>query len=634
MVDNATLQAQGTKLLSLDELVAQHGKPLEHPSFDSNEAASHRTWLAIANYVAYHDARKLDVLFQGIEFPNMNLAQGNVTFPAAIQQAMTPATQQKFSYLRQTPRLFGSMSTRLQLFQNIVEGMDDPTANFRVGRNIRVNKDMGALKTTLEGGVKGLLKIFGANPAKILAARMPDANRALNKFLDTRVIQYGPNFMDVRIEYFNLTDVSVEGDHYSLGTILGGLETISDYKQIEIRALQTPFDPQTEQVKERIYEPGMKYTFEGYTHNPANPVFLYRYTFTEPAQLLKRVLRAFGDFTRRNLPSRLTKTEMQDEERIQKFLSQRIELDETAKSEFEAKVAAESARANAAEAKLTLEQSVSATNQVFGEMRTLAHDSKNYALTLRAGACDLLRESIRHLPTDLQQKYNNLFDSDESLTMGLQQMKQDLSLPQNIQPLIDQTQHTIDFIRNIAQHTQRSLSIIDDIISNERLVMAGGIPVDLQEIQYEKVIKPVVDNVKAVYPTVRIEYNLPQVMVDNLLQDMVVTADARLMKVALMNLVSNAVEASLPNGKVKIDVSQRPGGERLFTIINIYQSGYIPQDIAERLNSGEKFTTKEKGNATGAAASYNIITGPHNGKLTYESLGQDQEYGGKIRVVI
>ena len=89
-----------------------------------------------------------------------------------------------------------------------------------------------------------------------------------------------------------------------------------------------------------------------------------------------------------------------------------------------------------------------------------------------------------------------------------------------------------------------------------------------------------------------------------------------------------------PDGKVKINASQRLAGERLFTIINIYQSGYIPQDIADRLNSGEKFTTKAKGNATGAAASYNIITGPHNGKLTYESLGQDQEYGGKIRVVI
>ncbi len=276
----------------------------------------------------------------------------------------------------------------------------------------------------------------------------------------------------------------------------------------------------------------------------------------------------------------------------------------------------------------TLEKKRDNLGQFCNDMRTLAYDSQKYTLTLRTQVCELLRESLHQLPGDLQQKYQNMFENDDVLTESLQQMKQEISLPNEIKPAIiaaDNYFHFVQYNLYVVKYIENVLGVLDNIITNERQVMAGGIPLDIKEIPYENVIKHVVNSVKPIYPQVTIQYNTP---------DLHINADERLFKIALMNIINNAVEASLPDGKVKIDISQKKRGDRTFTIMELYQSGYLPQNIAERLNNAEKFTTKEKGNATGAAASYNIITGPHNGQLRYESLGQNQEYGGKIRIVI
>ena len=596
------------KLLPIEELITRFGGASEVRTFDEKHAVSYRTWLAIANYVAYHDPRLLNRLFQGIEFPDMRLDTGDVSFSLSLEEAMMPDAKAKYTHLKLNVRHYGSMQTRLRLFQNIVEATGDPYANFLVGRNIRINREMGALKSTFQTGAKGLLKILGTNPAKILEKRMPDANRALNSFLDTRVVQYGPSFMDVRVEYFRQEDLSAEGDHYTLGTILGGLETIGAYKDIKIQALQSPFNEEREKAKENITQPGVKYSSVGYHYCSESPVFLYRYTFHEQAQFLRRVARALGDIVRQRLPSRLTRQEMRQEEARRHLLEQEQELDTRAKREYETRLTAEKARADAAEARLTLEQQVSGVNEVFGEINMLAHDSKNAALMLIKGKRKLLEEILRAYPS-YARLLGDIFLDDNTLEEGLNHIQEDAAAPYTLQL--------------VAAYVQQGLKNSLLIFENERRIMGGGTSINIEEIAYTDVLDKVLYEVAPLYPMVKIRYTSPE--------GMHMQGDLRLLRVAFTNLIDNAMGASKPDGFIEITQTQKRGAERLFTIIDIVQSGYLAPEYEEKLNEGEGFTTKADGNATGAKASYRIIKDTHKGSIRYRSLG---EQGARVTIKI
>jgi signal transduction histidine kinase len=519
------------------------------------------------------------------------------------------------------------MQTRLQLFQNIIEAMDDPTANFRVGRNIRVNKDMGAVKTTFEGGVKGVLKVFGVNPAKVLAGRMPDANRALNKFLDTRVVQYGPNFMDVRVEYFKLEDVSVEGDHYTLGTILGGLETISAYKNIEIKALQTPFDTSVETIKARMFEPGMSYTFEGYVHNPKSPVFLYRYTFQEPAQLPKRIWRAIGDFARRNLPSNMTRIEMQDEERKTQFLLQRDELDERARSEYKALITAERARADAAEARLRVAEALAESQRLQAENRGLtlelktmleagarikgiAHDIKGLANKTLVILLPEVRGYLQQHPEAMETygigpevlDYQGIDKNGykDPLIGCLNRFTAESKLETEIRLLLEMDKG-VNLLSNAVEEIQNARAIMGTDEETARL----------QELNVYTVMEEVIRYVKGMNQTpIQITNNIPR--------DLIVKAIEREYRSCLTNLIDNAIYASA-GGTLKIMGEYE--GE--FTKLDIYQSGYLTPEMAQKLNRGQAESSRKEhgGNGIGARTSF-LVVQKHNGKLKYKSLGE------------
>jgi signal transduction histidine kinase len=243
-------------------------------------------------------------------------------------------------------------------------------------------------------------------------------------------------------------------------------------------------------------------------------------------------------------------------------------------SKLEAEREAAIARADAAEARLTLEQQVSRVNETFGDLRTLAHDNKNYALTLLAEARTLT----------------------ETLT--------------------DSTE--------VSAYVNRITPILNEMIENDRIIMRGGIPIDIVETPYDDIMKPIIESIRKVYPDVAIHYHAPPA-------ETIVRGDVRLLKAAFTNIISNAVEASQPDGSITITQRQVHRAKRTFTIIDINQTGYLSEEHAEKLNRGERFTTKPNGNATGASASYNIITGPHNGSIRYESKGEE---GATVRIII
>lgn len=606
--------------MSLDQrIIEEWGSPkYQQREFDPEHAVSHRTWLAIASFVAYHEPKQLDLLFQGIEFLEKSPQQelDSVLFPRGVEEAISPITRQKYAHLKLTPRLFGNMETRLQLFGNLIEAMG-ATANFLVGRNIRVNRDIGALEAAFITSAKGLFKIIKKNPGEVLKKHVPDANRALNTFLETEIVNVGPDYMDLRVEYVRPEDVSKEGDHYTLGVVLGGLEAIGAYKKITIQALQTPLPEADEALKASITQPGVEYHYKGYIRREDSPVFLYRYYYQEPARFLRRVGRALQDFSRRNLPSVMKRGELQNIRTARLLTAGEAERDALALKEAMARAEAERARADAAEAKLTLEQQVSDVNRVFSDIQQLAHDNKNHVLELQAATVGYFRTLLETHSSYDPEHLEVIFQSDETLTTVLEGIIEDHKTPSFIRRGAEFTR----LVHSSAEYTRGALHKFALIVENERAIMRGGMPITIVPVSYSTLIPSLIMDLRKVYPNVRIEYNP--------LVDFEVQGDVRLLKAAFTNLISNAVEASLPKGKVEIKAAQKTRGGRTFSVIDIYQSGLLPEDIAGKLNQGIKFTTKENGNGVGATASYNILTGPHHGSVSYVSLGEE---GGRVEI--
>ncbi len=262
-------------------------------------------------------------------------------------------------------------------------------------------------------------------------------------------------------------------------------------------------------------------------------------------------------------------------------------------------------RADAAEAKLTLEQQVSGVNRDFGKVRTLVHDNKNKALEIMSTTVHNFQDILRLHP-EYYAKYAVIFNPNEDIIVGVNALLQEKSLP--------------TLLHAAANYFLKTSEIITDMITNDRTIMSGGMAIDIKPHSYASLIRPVVEPLQKIYSTVKVEYQ-PGL-------DITLNADARLLKVALTNLVSNAIEAS-QKGYVKINARQRTRGERQFTILEIIQSGYLSAENAEKLNQGVPFTTKKEGNATGAQASYTIIKDTHRGSITYSGTMLDEQ-GNKI----
>ena len=278
-----------------------------------------------------------------------------------------------------------------------------------------------------------------------------------------------------------------------------------------------------------------------------------------------------------------------------------------ADDKWRAKLDAQEARTDALEAKLSLEQQVSGVNKVFGDIRTLAHDNKNTALNLLSEARNLLAQTLQEHPS--YQPRTAVFQSDEILPEGLAALQSDNTAP--------------SALKLVAAYVHKNLTEVQALIENERSIMSGGTSLKIEDILYTDVLNPVVENIARLRPKISIEYTPPV--------DMHLRGDLHLLKVAFVNLIRNSREASLPNGRVSIKQEQKHRAQRTFTIIDIFQTGYLAPEYEAKLNAGESFTTKSDGNATGAAASYNIIKGTHNGSIQYISLG---DQGAQIRVII
>ena len=160
---------------------------------------------------------------------------------------------------------------------------------------------------------------------------------------------------------------------------------------------------------------------------------------------------------------------------------------------------------------------------------------------------------------------------------------------------------------------------------------------EISKINYAAVMGEVLSLVLPSYQgqKVRLSYQAPD--------ELYLTIDPEKLKLALVNLVHNSLEASLPlnetdpSGEVLIEQEQEERKNGIITRVRIYQTGILPSAYATKLNSGVQFSTKgEKGNGKGASGSFNYIKKVHGGGLRYvpNERVKKEGYHGLIEITL
>lgn len=96
--------------------------------------------------------------------------------------------------------------------------------------------------------------------------------------------------------------------------------------------------------------------------------------------------------------------------------------------------------------------------------------------------------------------------------------------------------------------------------------------------------------------------------------DALVEGDPRRLEEAILNLISNGIEATPPGGEVVVEV--RPGVDEVDLLVRDTGRGMAPESL-RRLGT-PFFTTREEGTGLGVALARSVIA-QHGGSLRYES---------------
>ena len=632
---------RSTKKLSLDDLLIISKNHPEitnlNRDFNPDYAVSYRTWLALADFVAHENPSLLNRLFEDVEFKNMGFDGRDFSFRSDVLREMDVNTRKKYSHLKLNPRLYGSVDTRLTFFDNFVESVkertggvlegngfkvDSEVVGFLAGKNMRVMPETAALKAAFSGNFKRLAqgpvakafaKLVGVNPGKILAKAMPRGNAALNRFLDTRVIAYGPDYFDARVEYFPGTIIPQRADPYTLGAITAVSEAIAVYEGIHIEAILTPFCEDFEKLKAQMQVPGVTYSYDNYTCDPNSRFFLYRFNLNEKAVLLKRIGRSFVDVGRAifNLKTKVgsgnlggdadfiaLETQETLDAAIQDSYNSKIEAAEARASEAEA-------RANEAEAKHETLRIRAELEKSITEVNARYHKSKDEIEAQRSFAQEVGHDIGRDSGV-VHRLGNELLDE----LLGFEKTKE-----RNYSDLANLRNHEIDLVRRVAS----ILSLNRTARELPKKLMSQDRKLSTTNVNYKDMFNGVLGDIKILlkgeFDISNINYNL---FVEDDVEVKVNDGDFR---TALINLVKNSSEAISEKGGGEINIyvnHERVGDGEYKVITRMNQSYAIPQDIAYKLSRGESVGSSkgDKGNGFGSIASYNIIK-QHGGDIQY-----------------
>ncbi len=567
---------------------------------------SYRTMGAAVALVAYVNPPLLNNLFEGVYLPQEGFSSA-LEIPKNIEPGLDERGRAGYLHFLANPDGWARLRDQRQLLDNLVNVTGDEAATFDMGRYVKVEKGFEK--------IKNLFMLFGVNPNTALKMGVKSTTRKFNRFLDIEWVAGGKDFAELRVKYHNPANVYPRGDLYTLGVLTAAIESFLPNAEVGITATISPFTGEIEQLKSDLLKKKerVSYSAADCVYQPGAGVHLYRFHWKKSSvswreELAERLGTFLLNYALRSNPARRTARELQFLQAAN-ILAREMERADTATIQaLQAQRETLLAKSETAEARLALQEYISGVNHLFGQSRTLAHDNKNHCQAVYVEALKLLQHVLS------LEEYTPFYK--EALLQGR-------NIYRSLEQLVSDELASAAWKR-AGISAREIFSRIDEMVGNDEMIMGGGTPVEMREIFCSSFLEPVINSLKKIYPSVELAVSLPE--------RTNTYGDARLLKGAFTNLISNAVEASLPAGKVSLLVEQEQVAQIVYTIIKICQSGELSPDIADKLNRKESFTTKTHGHGIGAAASYNIITDLHHGSIEYESLGEKGEKGGRLIV--
>lgn len=260
-----------------------------------------------------------------------------------------------------------------------------------------------------------------------------------------------------------------------------------------------------------------------------------------------------------------------------------------------------------------INRTVAGVNQNVQMMRGILHDLKN--------SFNGERERVKEMLITVSQNYPdfiidpNSLRSEKDLKEKVEMYLADKKLP--------------EALRKTAEYVIRTRENLEAMLLKAGEGMKEEISIQKSECAYYSILTDAIQGIKPMYPHVQITVNCPN--------DILVTIDKAYIEAALKNIIDNAAHASVPydtneSGTVSLYVKQISRKNRgIITETTVEQSGPMSQEVADRLNAGERFTTKgAKGNGVGSAAAIGIIK-LHSGSLMYNPSSLEEKAYIRIR---
>jgi signal transduction histidine kinase len=264
------------------------------------------------------------------------------------------------------------------------------------------------------------------------------------------------------------------------------------------------------------------------------------------------------------------------------------------------------AEAEAEKAEQAYQSQITSTTKRFGELSHIGHDGKHHLRTITAERKKLLEKLI----------LESGFNGPKAITGPTGYLKSGL------QGLVDE-KDAPTHMKIVARYVLETETYLQELRENSELVMAGGFSKNDETVGLKNLLDKAVKAAQSKY-VLEINYNIDE--------SVIIQGDSKQLSTCFANILNNAGEVSR-GGYINISVRQKQTSKgAVITAVQLEQSGYMSEEIANRLNKHEKFTTKEDGEGLGSQAIYRILEN-HKGSIIY-SASASENAPAKIRVLL
>ncbi len=575
---------------------------------------SHRTMTAGIHLLAHVDAKILNHAFHGMDIPE---EVPEIPIKRDVALALDDLAQKAYRHFVGNPEGWCHLSEQRKFIRNLVDATGDQAFLFDMGRYVKNEPEFNLIR----GGFKMAL-----TPYRALSLGMESAGRKFNRFLVSTVIDGGNDSVVAQIKYNNPEEVHELGDLFTLGVLTAGIEDFYvSLDELVISPLVSPFTPEREAEKVGLLEGRDIIRYEvpkNCEYKPDYGVHVYKLQWTRPnigwiKSRCESIVVFLNGLYESGNKTRKGALQLQQS----KALTHLNALHDDAE---DANLAAAEARADAAEEraeriaveekrrrlleaynlrKAELDDSI-LRRQAWKESLGVVHDEKNslgkvvkatreaqrsylfYVAGFFPFSDDIAKELKKLSPIKIGKVFNDfekydleylMFRVDEENTKG------NTAIADLIVDSIDQYFALGNALGDVILTAKTSQANLAELLRKPE------IREDRVSFSYSTFWTDLASNFEVMYPNVGIDVDVAEVAITKRREEL---------SVILANPLVNAVDAMGDEGAQISIRAYLSEPSKITTLIR--NTGYkVPSDVIEKLNSGERFSTKGQGTGSG-----------------------------------